>query len=348
MKKVLFLACALVLMMSSGAIASEKTLINSPDSCKNAAVKASQDNFPQPIDNLVGNFDNEIKFFFSDIDGTLIPLDKSVPKGTIPQSVIDGAKELQNAKIPLILITGRSSGEAKLIAKKIGINNQYAIGQQGAEIVNPKGVLIYEDGISANIVKNIISEVESFNKKNGRLIEPFVYVKGTMYIFEDFDFPYILDKPLVINSISDIGEDFTAIKVGLYCANPKKLKSFQKYLSKKYFDYNIVISADCYCDVSSKTATKGNAIKILSQILGVNLKNIATIGDTENDISMLKLLKMNGGLAIAVDNANSHTKENANYISTSVSDSGFLNAVKNVLKNNKCLKVEQNSFSKIK
>lgn len=346
MRRILLLVCAIALTGSSNAIAKEMTQkavmpATSPQNISKCIPQTIHSaNLPLPIEKLVGNSANEVKVFFSDIDGTLIPLDKSAPKGTIQQSVIDGAKELENANIPLILITGRSSREGRLIAQKIGIKNQFVIAQQGAEIVDKNGVLIYEDGISSDIVKKIVLEVNSFNKKNGYSVVPFIYVKGIMYMFEDFNLPYILDKPVIINSISSIGKNFTAIKVGLYSSDINKLIALQHQLLKKYPKFNIVISADCYCDVSSKTATKGHGIKILSEILGIDLKNIATIGDAENDITMLKLAKDNGGIAIAVDNANDQTKQNANYISSSASNCGFLNAVKNVIKNNNLLKVK--------
>lgn len=307
------------------------------------ATVASYDS-PKSIDNLPGNFSNEIKVFFSDIDGTLIPLDKSVPKGTIPPSVIEAKKELNKAGIPLILVTGRSSREGILISNKIGIQKQFVIAQQGAEIVDSTGKLIHEDGIPSSVVKSVIADVNSFNKKHKHNIVPFVYVKGNLYTFKPVELPYILDKAIVIPSLDKLGKDYISIKIGLFDNDVNTLRLLQKYLAKKYSKYNVVISADCYCDISSKTATKGNAIKLLARELGYELKNVAVIGDAENDISMLKLLKDNGGIAVAVDNANTLVKSNANYVSASVSNGGFLKAVKNVLKNNELLKLS--SFSK--
>lgn len=343
MRKRLFFVCIVALMIYSNSLYIDKVFASESGCLGPNNVKIDSLNnscSASPINQLVGSFNNEIKLFFSDIDGTLIPFDKTGPKATIPLNVIEGAKELQEKNIPLILVTGRSSGEARLIAQRIGINNQYIIGQQGAEIIDPAGKLIYEDGIPTDIIKKLVCEVNLFNKKNGTSIKPFIYIKNQLYMFENFDLPYIMDKPIVIKKLSDIGKNFTAIKLGFCYTDNAKLKSFQQYLAKKYPKYTIVISADCYCDVSSKAATKGNAIKILSKKLNIDLKNIATIGDTDNDVSMLKLLKDNGGLAIVVDNASKAAKENANYITTSVSNSGFLYAVKNVLVNNKCLKVK--------
>lgn len=338
MKKLISTACILVLA-SSNVFANEITPVITKSQSLNLPAQTVVTQ-PQSIDSLIGSFNNEIKLFFSDIDGTLIPLDKSVPKGTVPPSVIEGSNALHKANIPLILITGRSSGEARQIANKIGIENQYVIGQQGAEIVDPKGNLILENGIDSNSVKKIVADINCFNKKNDNAIIPFIYVKGVMYVFRDVEFPYTMDKPVKIHSLKQIGKDYTAIKVGLYSPDPIKLKGIQQYLASKYPQFTVVISADCYCDVSSKTATKGNAIKILAAKLGIDLKNVATIGDTENDISMLKLLKDNNGLSIAVDNANNKTKDNANYVSSSVTQGGFLKAAKIVIKNNDLLRVK--------
>ncbi len=344
MQKALLLIFTLFLYIFSPVWANEKTLTEystfSKDKVPTICEIRNCKTKPQSISNLTGNFPNEIKVFFSDIDGTLIPTDKSAPKGHIQQSVIEGAKELHDADIPLYLITGRSSKEAIIIAKKIGINTKYVIGQQGAEIATMNGDLIYESGISSEVAKKILCDISAFNKKNGNTIVPFIYVKGVLYTFQDSDLPYVIDKPVKLNSISDLGKNFSVIKVGLYSSDYDNLKAIRNHLARKYKKYNVVISADCYCDLSSKAANKGEGIKILTEILGVELKNVAAIGDNENDISMLKLIKSKGGLAIAVENANKKTKKNANYVSTNVANCGFLNAARSVLANNNLLKTK--------
>lgn len=343
MKKLSFLVCILLIMSSSTSSYANQIAIDASNTktgfeetkiqSLDQKVIAPTDS-PKSINSLPGNFNNEIKLFFSDIDGTLLPFNKSIPKGIIPQSVIEGKKELDNAKIPLILVTGRSSREALLISNKIGIQNQFIVAHQGAQITNSNGELIYEDGIPSDIVKKIVTDINSYNKKNNRKVEPFIYINNDFYMFDNVDLPYLIDKPTIINSTADLGKKFNSVKIGLYSQNPKALIEIQKHLAKKYPKYNVISSADCYCDITSKTATKGNAIKLIAKKMGIKLKNVAVIGDAENDISMLSLLKENEGLAIAVDNANSKVKSNANYITTSSSNNGFLNAVTNVLKNN--------------
>lgn len=289
---------------------------------------------PEPIDNLVGHFNNKIDIIFTDIDGTLLPLDRIGPRGQAPESVKKSVKKLMQAEIPLILTTGRASSEARQIAKNMGNEKTYIIAQQGAEIVDPNGKIIYEDNIGTKESKNIIKAIESFNKSHHQDSKIFFFVQGQIYMFEKVNLPYIIDEIKIVKSLDELPSNFTLNKIGIYDTNPEKLKSIQAYLKKNFPNYHIDISADCYCDISTATSTKGNGVKKLSEILGVDLKHAATLGDAENDISMLKEVKTNGGLAIAVGNAMDSVKRNAGYVTSTVNQGGFAIAIDKILKNN--------------
>lgn len=286
------------------------------------------------IDNLVGHFDHKINIVFSDIDGTLLPLNKTGPRGQVPESVKKSVIKLKDAKTPLILATGRASSEARQIAKNMGNEKTYIIAQQGAEIVDPNGKVIYEDNINNQESKKIIKEIESFNKLHNQDSKIFFFEKGQIYMFEKVNLPYILDEIKVIKSLDELPADFTLNKIGIYDPNSEKLKLIQAHLKKQFHNYHIDISADVYCDISTATSTKGNAVKKLAEILNVNLKNAAVFGDAENDVSMLKLVKTHKGLAIAVGNAMSSVKNSANFITSPVQEDGFAHAVDKILENN--------------
>lgn len=293
------------------------------------------------INNLPGHFKNKIKLVFSDIDGTLIPLSKNGSRGEVPESVKKSAEKLKLANIPFVLVTGRSSMEAREIARRTGIENSYVIAQQGAQILNPEGKIIYNDNIKNEDCRSILKEIDTFKTANHLGSKTFLFLDGELYTKENVDLPYIFQKITVLNSfdeLDNIKKNYTLNKIGLYDTDIKNLRLIQNHLKKKYPKYNIDISADCYCDISSASATKGNAVKKLSNILGIKLKNAATFGDAENDISMLKLIKRGGGLAIAVDNANAKVKSSANYVTLPATDGGFAKAIDKILQNNALLK----------
>lgn len=289
------------------------------------------------IDNFVGNFDHKIKFIFSDIDGTLIPLNKTGPKGVVPESVKKAKQKLAQAQIPLILVTGRSYIEAKQIAQRMGNENTYIISQQGAEITNPQGQMIYKDHINNKDCKKIIKAIKSFNKEYDQNSRIFVFYNGKRYTDENYKMPYNLDDPIVLksfNELSAMNPHYTLSKIGIYEPNPSKIKFIQTYMKKKFPKYHIDLSTDCYCDITTETATKGNAVGKLAEMLKMDLEYVAVFGDLENDISMLRLLKANNGLAVAVGNAPENVKDNANYVTAPVTEDGFAKAVDKILENN--------------
>lgn len=293
---------------------------------------------PQSIDNLVGHYNNKIKFIFSDIDGTIIPLDKKVSKRTISENTKISVQKLKQAHIPLILVTGRSYKEAKNVATEMGNENNYIITFQGAQIINPNGKIIYRDDIKNKDFKKIIKNLESFNKLYNQNSKPYFVLDGEYYSMEKTNFPYLWQKMKVIKSIDELKPNAQPSKIEIYESNPKKIKLLQAYFKKLFPDYHVNVAADCYCCITSKTATKGVAIKKLAGILNINLQNSAALGDAENDISMLNLIRTNRGVAIAVGNAMNNVKSNANFITSPVDNDGFANAVNKILLNNSALK----------
>lgn len=290
----------------------------------------------QPIDNLVGNFDNKINIIFSDIDGTLLRFDKQKPKTDIPEELKQSVKKLQKEGIPLILTTGRSYVEAHEIAQNMGNDNTYIITQQGAEIKDTKGQIIYQDSIKNADVKKILKQIDSIKKSHNFTSNVVVFADGKAYATEKFKLPYNWEKVTVIKSFDELGRS-KVCKICISEMNPETIRLIQSELKNGYPEYHIDISADCYCDVSSATATKGNAIKKLAGILKVDLKNAATFGDAENDISMLKQIKNAGGLAISVGNAMISVKENSAFVTSTVHQNGFSKAVDKILINNALL-----------
>lgn len=294
--------------------------------------------FPKSIDNLSGNFNNEVKIIFSDIDGTILPFEKDVTKLKVPKSAVNAIKKLHKAKLPLVLTTGRVYCEAKEMAHKLGNDKAYIITNQGAEVRNPKGELIYKDTIDCRDAFEIINCIDKIVKENNFDSKIIVFNNGKLYSMEKFKLDYIWAPVNVINSFNDLGDDVSPSEIVVYDMKTKDLKVIQSQLKAKFFNYHIDLSTHCFCNVTSATATKGNAISKLSTMLNVDLKNAATFGDGENDSSMLKQVKKSGGLSIAVDNAMDSLKENSNFATTSVYDGGFAKGVDSILSNNSKLK----------
>jgi hydroxymethylpyrimidine pyrophosphatase-like HAD family hydrolase len=78
-----------------------------------------------------------------------------------------------------------------------------------------------------------------------------------------------------------------------------------------------------YLDVTHPQANKGNVVTRLSEMLGIPVDQIATIGDMPNDVSMFE----KSGVSIAMGQANDEVKSAATYSTSSSEEEGFANAV---------------------
>jgi len=82
-----------------------------------------------------------------------------------------------------------------------------------------------------------------------------------------------------------------------------------------------------YLDVTHPDANKGFVVLRLSQMLGIPVDQIVTIGDMPNDMSMFA----KGGVSIAMGQSSDEVKKAATYTTTSSEDEGFANAVERYL-----------------
>jgi Cof subfamily protein (haloacid dehalogenase superfamily) len=78
-----------------------------------------------------------------------------------------------------------------------------------------------------------------------------------------------------------------------------------------------------YLDVTHRDANKGAVVDYLSTRLAIPPAEIATIGDSPNDVLMFK----HSGISIAMGNASDEVKSQANVTTDSYNDEGFAKAI---------------------
>lgn len=86
---------------------------------------------------------------------------------------------------------------------------------------------------------------------------------------------------------------------------------------------SVVRSQPYYLDVTAPYIDKGTVVDVLSDRLGVPLAAIAVLGDMENDLAMFR----KAGRSIAMGNASTEVKRQANYVTDSNSENGFARAI---------------------
>ncbi|MDX9985143.1 HAD family hydrolase [Sphaerochaeta sp.] len=88
-------------------------------------------------------------------------------------------------------------------------------------------------------------------------------------------------------------------------------------------EYTIVRYNTRSCEIMAQDVSKGRALIMLSEILGIPLSQIMAIGDDENDIDMLE----KAGLGVAVGNAVESAMNAADYVCKAHNTEGVIEAI---------------------
>ena len=76
-------------------------------------------------------------------------------------------------------------------------------------------------------------------------------------------------------------------------------------------------------EISSVYANKGNGLRWLAGHLGISMEQVMALGDSDNDITMLRM----AGLGVAMENAAQEIKEAADEVTSSNEEDGVAQAI---------------------
>lgn len=113
------------------------------------------------------------------------------------------------------------------------------------------------------------------------------------------------------------------------CKDKALRESIWKMLADELGESVYITSSSAnYVEFMNGTATKGNAVKKLCEILGIDIKNTAAAGNADNDADMIA----QAGLGAAVRNASAKCLESADVIMPSNDNNGISFLLNRVLK----------------
>lgn len=135
---------------------------------------------------------------------------------------------------------------------------------------------------------------------------------------------YLVNMPLHYRTPEEIAaENVLPIKM-MMIDDPEVLNKAFKRIPADYFErYTLVRSTPYFLEVLNPNASKGIALKELSEHLGIKQSEVMAIGDAENDISMLKF----AGVSVAMGNATPEVKATAKYEVASNQEDGVKEAL---------------------
>ncbi|MFL0246314.1 Cof-type HAD-IIB family hydrolase [Candidatus Clostridium stratigraminis] len=233
------------------------------------------------------NFKN-VKLVALDLDGTLLNNHLG-----ISQRTKETLKGLYNRGIKIALVSGRPYKAADLVREDLDIDIPI-VAYNGGRIIIPGGKEVFTDKIPLKEALKVIRYGEE------RDLYVKVYIDDVLYIKEpdkrsiDFSKSRNINYKVVGKLSENIKEDVNMIIIyyneDINGAIDDELRDV---------DAAITTSAPFALDVIPKGISKGKALKMIAELLNIKRENILAMGNSFNDIDMLKY----AGIGIAVKNS---------------------------------------------
>lgn len=237
---------------------------------------------------------NEIKLIALDMDGTLLN-----PDNKVTQENRQAIKAAEKLGVRVVLSTGRTYATCSDYAKSLELSS-YLVTVNGSEIYNEQGKLIERNIVQTDFVKWMLDLSNQY---------------GTDFWAVSCDRVYREDIP----------EDLFAsdwLKFGFNTHDDKAREEIIKLL-KENGQLEISNSSPTNIEVNALGINKAKAIEVVCNRLGISMNEVMAVGDSLNDIMMIK----EAGLGIAMGNAQDIVKETADWITSTNEENGVAKAI---------------------
>lgn len=280
-----------------------------------------------------------IKLFVSDMDGTLLNENHVISKRNA-----EAIRQLEAAGIEFMIATGRTLMSATPLLEEHGLQS-HMINLNGAAIYDTQGRLEY----SIPMEPSTVAEIMSYCAVNGLgytlMTDQHTFVIDVEQFIEDMrkfmpvreqedgqefssqaQFAGIQEDIRPLDEF-DFNHNHTILKMMVFSPqDPSKFDAFHQVFDK-FDDIDITSSAVDNREITHTNAQKGIAVESYAQQKGYTMDQVATIGDSLNDRSMLKMAKY----SYAMDNASPEVKAMAKFIAPSNREDGVALVIEQIL-----------------
>ena len=255
------------------------------------------------------------KLVVSDFDGTLLKDDL-----TVSQRSIDSIKKYIALGGNFIVCTGRMVQSLDKWVKILGLDKEKiaTIGFQGALVSDSQGNILHHQTIDYLEAYDIIKLSEDLG------VYSHIYDDKNLYVARpepvNIEYCEITDIEMkVVGKLSDfiLKNKFSPTKM-MWVIQPKDTEKYETLMKDRLKTSHCFMSSDTYLEFIAKDSSKGNAIKVACDILGIDLDDCIALGDQMNDLSMINT----AGVGIAMANSRQEVLDKADYVTKSNNEDG--------------------------
>lgn len=261
-----------------------------------------------------------VKLIVSDLDDTLLADDL-----TIPEVNVEAISQARAQGITFTFATGRMFVSSLPYIRQLGLPADVpVICYNGAVIRLANGHVIYENPLPHELACQIVG----FCADKGWTIN--VYYQDVLYVNEiNADVEYYTSVARVpAHAVGDLQEFLRQGRKApekILIVSPEELNSGRRAILAAEFAgaAQIVQSKRRYLEITNIDALKSTALMWLTQYLGITMEEVLAVGDSNNDVEMLRT----AGIGVAVANAVPAAKAAADHITVSNNEGGVGRAI---------------------
>ncbi|PYZ98202.1 phosphoglycolate phosphatase [Alteribacter lacisalsi] len=243
--------------------------------------------------------DKPIKLIALDMDGTLLGNNMDVSKENT-----EAIQRAHDHSIDVVLSTGRMMLTAGKYAEELGLKS-YLITVNGSEIWHSRGELVERQLLDVKFVE---------------LMRDLTDEHGTHFWAASVDQVWNAELPENLHDHEwmkfgfDVKEDEVREKI-------KSLLTAEKELE-------ITNSSLTNLEINAAGINKAYALKKVCKRLGITMNEVMAVGDSLNDLAMIK----EAGIGVAMGNAQDYVKKQADYVTSTNLEHGVAEAIELAIK----------------
>ncbi|WP_277295460.1 Cof-type HAD-IIB family hydrolase [Streptococcus hyointestinalis] len=262
-----------------------------------------------------------IKLIAIDIDGTLVDDQKQLDTAT--SSLLS---DLADKGVRVVLCTGRPYLGAQVYLEQMGFHKdseQYVITHNGALISKTDSSFVKALPLDRNLVKKIMT---------------YCLEKGLRFHLSTHEHMYTPNDPISPYTVNESHHTNMPLRPFMDIATVEHLDVFdvmiaddshlldknEEAIRERFGKYcEIVRSEPHFIEFMHPHAGKGRALDCLTQSLGIPSHEVMSIGNAQNDVSMLEF----AGISVAVENAVPEVKAVSDFVTSSNNEQGVKRAI---------------------
>lgn len=255
-----------------------------------------------------------------DMDGTLCDDNK-----VIPQENIDAIIEMQKAGKTVVVATGRpESGILPFIEElRLGEYGGYVMSYNGGRIYDVKNdKILYNCSFPKEMLQPVLDTVKDSSITVTSPMDKRIVATNAL---NDYSYTEANIVNLPFHFCDDLLEkDYNMNKL-LLVDDPDVIEKYYPVIRDKFEpQLHVFLSEPFFLEITPPNINKGSGLHSLSEITGIPVSKMIAMGDSYNDIEMLK----EAGLGVAMQNCKAGVESYADMVTVSNNDSGVAKIIR--------------------